>query len=82
MSITTVDFLVEAFIESKRGGAVAEQFLNTYNGDMFEKCNSNALRYIREDVESIFRSNLLNEEVEGELEYYLIRLKAYLNGAE
>ena len=82
MSITTVDFLVEAFIESKRGGVVAEQFLSTFNGYMFEKCNFNALRYIREDVEKILYSELLNEEAEGELEYYLIRLKAHLNGAE
>ena len=49
---------------------------------MFEKCNFNALRYIREDVEKILYSELLNEEAEGELEYYLIRLKAHLNGAE
>jgi hypothetical protein len=81
-SITTVDFLVEAFIESKRGSAVAEQFLSTFNGYMFEKCNINALRYIREDVNKILYSELLNETAQDELQTYRDDLEDYMVGAK
>ena len=82
MSITTVDFLVEAFIAKKHGWAVAEQFLNTYNGEAFEEQNMNALTYIEQTVRDVFRSNLFNEEANDELEDYLTELREYLKEAK
>lgn len=78
MSITTVDFLVEAFIKAKHGWAVSEQFLSTFNGESFEEQNFNALRYIREEVESILKSNLLSEDAHDELQTYRDELEDYM----
>jgi len=78
MSITTVDFLVEAFIKARHGWAVSEQFLNTFNGEEFEKQNINALMYIEESVSSVIKSNLLNENANDELEDYLVEIREYL----
>lgn len=82
MSITTVDFLVEAFIKARHGWAVSEQFLSTFNGESFEEQNINALTYIEESVSSVIKSNLLNEEANDELEDYLVELREYLKEAK
>ncbi len=82
MSITTVDFLVEALIKAKHGWAVSEQFLSTFNGEPFEEQNFNALQYIREEVESILRSKLLSEDAQDELQTYRDDLEDYMVEAE
>jgi len=80
--ITTVDFLVEGYIQKKHGWAVAEQFLNTYNGESFEEQNYNALMYIRESVRDILRSDILSENAHDELQTYCDDLEDYMVGAE
>jgi len=82
MSITTVDFLVEALIKAKHGWAVSEQFLGTFNSEPFEEQNFNALQYIREEVESILRSKLLSEDAQDELQTYRDDLEDYMVEAE
>jgi hypothetical protein len=76
--ITTVDFLVEGYIQKKQGWAVAEQFLSTFNGETFEEQNINALMYIREAVRDILSSNLLSESAHDELQTYCDDLEQYI----
>ena len=76
--ITTVDFLVEGYIQKKHGWAVAEQFLNTYNGESFEEQNYNALAYIRESVRDVLSSDILNEKAHDQLQTYADDLEDYM----
>ena len=76
--ITTVDFLVEGYIQKKHGWAVAEQFLNTYNGESFEEQNYNALAYIRESVRDVLSSDILNEKAHDQLQTYCNDLEQYM----
>ena len=78
MSITTVDFLVEAYIKSKHGWAVSGQFLSPFNGEAFEEQNFNALQYIREAVESVLKSKLLSDDAQDELQTYRDNLEDYM----
>ena len=76
--ITTVDFLVEGYIQKKHGWAVAEQFLNTYNGESFEEQNYNALAIIRESVRDVLSSDILNENAHDQLQTYADDLEDYM----
>lgn len=76
--ITTVDFLVEGYIQKKHGWAVAEQFLDTYNGESFEEQNYNALTYIRESVRDVLSSDLLSETAHDLLQTYCDNLEQYM----
>jgi len=76
--ITTVDFIVEGYIQNKHGWAVAEQFLSTFNGESFEERNYNALMYIRESVRDVLSSDLLSEKAQDELQSYADELEDYI----
>ncbi len=80
MSITTVDFIVEAFIAKRHGWSVAEQFLDTFNGETFEKQNYNALLYIRDTTRDVINSNILNDDSEAALQRYADELEDYIVG--
>jgi hypothetical protein len=59
--ITTKD-VASAFINSKRGGAVAEQFEAIYEDlsqENVSKQNYNALNYIKDDLTVLIRSGVL-----------------------
>ena len=75
MNIETV---INGIIESKHGWAVAEQFIDTWNGEDFEKQNYNALTYIKDTINDLLNSDIFSEEVESELVDYLFKLKDYL----
>lgn len=77
-----VQELVKAVIENNYGWAVADQFNSSYEEDNFERLNGNALTYIKQSIESLLRSNLLNEDAEAEVEWYYIKLKKYLEGEQ
>ena len=70
--------LVRAIIYSHHGWAVADQFEDTFGGESFEEQNDNALRYIRETVEQLLRSELLSETAHDELQSYRDDLEDYL----
>ena len=78
--ITTVDFLVEGYIQKKHGWAVAEQFLSTFNGERFDNQNYNALMYIREAVRDVLSSDILSESAQDELQSYSDELEDYIVG--
>ena len=80
--ITTVDFIVEGYIQKKHGWAVAEQFLSTFNGEVFEEQNYNALMYIRESVRDVLSSDLLSENAHDELQTYSDNLEDYIAEAK
>jgi len=67
--ITTKD-VASAFINSKRGEAVAEQFEAIYEDlsqENVSKQNYNALNYIKDDLTVLIRSGVLAEVVKEEL---------------
>jgi len=67
--LTTQD-IVKAFINSKHGWAVADQFESIFEDcseDNLAKQNLNALRYIKESLTSLIRSEILNEDATDEL---------------
>jgi enamine deaminase RidA (YjgF/YER057c/UK114 family) len=70
--------LVEGYIESKKGGAVSQQFTDSWKDSDFESQNRNALKHIKECVEDIIESDLLNVDVIVELEDYLGDLITFL----
>ena len=70
--------IIEAVIESKHGWAVAEQFVDTWNGEDFEKQNTNALIYIEKTIKSLIGEDIFNEDTEAELVGYLLGLEEYL----
>jgi uncharacterized lipoprotein YajG len=75
--ITTQD-LVSAYIESKHGTAVSEQFNDTFNDSgEFEKQNSNALKLIQSEVNDIVKSEVFDDVFD--LEYYSESLNEYLS---
>ena len=78
----TTQSIVSAFINSKHGWAVAEQFEATFDGESFEEQNMNALTYIEQTVRDVFNSDVLNEEANDELEDYLTQLREYLEEAK
>ena len=74
--------LVKSVIEAEHGRAIAEQFEKTFNNEeKFEEANFNALRYIRNIVEEILRSRILNDYVQDELQEYRDDLEDYMVGA-
>jgi len=75
--ITTLD-LVAAYINSKHGWAVAEQFESTFQGEDFAEQNFNALMYIKQCVDDILKSELLGEFAEEELQDYKDGLEDYI----
>ena len=77
----TVD-LVKAVVNSEHGWAVADQFLSTFNGEVFEEQNYNALMYIRESVRDVLSSDLLSENAHDELQTYSDNLEDYIAEAE
>lgn len=67
--ITTKD-VASAFITSKHGWAVAEQFEDIYNDLSQQKLaeqNYNALKYIRQSIGDLVNSGVLCEESREEL---------------
>ncbi len=80
--ITTVDFIVEGYIQKKHGWSVAEQCLSTFNGESFEEQNFNALMYIRESVRDVLSSDLLSENAQDELQSYADELEDYIVAAK
>ena len=74
--------LVKSVIEAEHGRVIAEQFEKTFNNEeKFEEANFNALRYIRNIVEEILRSRILNDYVQDELQEYRDDLEDYMVGA-
>jgi hypothetical protein len=73
-----IETVINGIIESKHGWTVAEQFVDTWNGEDFEKQNYNALTYIKYTVNDLINSGIFNEDVEGELVDYLLGLERYL----
>ena len=74
--------LVKSVIEAEHGRAIAEQFEKTFNNEeKFEEANFNALRYIRNIIEEILRSRILNDYVQDELQEYRDDLEDYMVGA-
>jgi hypothetical protein len=75
----TTQTIVSAFINSKHGWAVAEQFEATFDGgEPFEKQNYNALLYIRDAARDVVKSNVLSNESEAALEEYIDELEDYI----
>jgi len=75
----TTQTIVSAFINSKHGWAVAEQFEATFDGgEPFEEQNYNALMYIRDAVRDVVKSNVLSNESEAALEEYIDELEDYI----
>lgn len=75
--ITTKE-IAAALIESQHGWAVKEQFEDTWDDNEFDKCNINALILIQRTMRELFKSDILNETANDELEDYLIELNNYL----
>lgn len=71
--------LVRSFINSYHGWAVADQFEDTFTGEPFEIQNGNALRYIKDCVQSILNDRLLSDDAQEELSEYLVNLSDYLS---
>ena len=74
----TTQTIVSAFINSKHGWSVAEQFEATFDGEDFEEQNINALTYIKQAVKDILNSGILDIDANDELEDYLSELRNYL----
>jgi hypothetical protein len=74
--------LVKAVINDQHGWAVADQFEDTFNGDPFEDQNYNALSYIHETITDLLGSDLLSDSSNREVQEYLDKLEAYMNGVE
>ena len=73
-----IEEIISGIIESKHGWAVAEQFVDTWNGEDFEKQNINTLTYIKYTVNDLINSDIFNEDIEAELVGYLLGLEEYL----
>lgn len=74
--------LISAVIDSQHGWAVSEQFEATFDGESFEVQNYNALRYIRDTVETLLQSDLLSDTAQDILQTYRDELEDYMVGAE
>ena len=74
----TTQTIVSAFINSKHGWAVSEQFEATFDGEAFEEQNYNALMYIRESVRDVLNSDILSENTHDELQEYADNLEDYI----
>ena len=70
--------IIGAVIESKHGWAVGEQFVSTWDGEDFEKQNTNALIYIEKTIKSLIGEDIFSEDTEAELVGYLLGLEEYL----
>lgn len=70
--------LVKGLITSAHGWAVADQFEDTFNGEGFEKQNSNALVYIRSFIQGLLKSDLLSDDAQEELQDYVDDLEDFL----
>lgn len=77
--INTTD-ITKAYINSKHGWAVAEQFQDTFEqNESFERQNSNALKYICETVKELIMSKILSDDATEELQSYYEDVFNYLN---
>ncbi len=77
-----IEQLIESYINSKHGWAVAEQFRTTWQNaviSVFEEQNYNALQYIKEAVVEILDAELLSEDAQDDLDAYFYSLNIYLN---
>lgn len=75
-----VETLTESYIRQRHGWAVAEQFMDTFEGQSFDEQNSVALNHIGECVADIINADILNEPAKDELQTYLDSLKDYIVG--
>lgn len=76
-----VQVLVEGYIHSTLGWAVAEQFMNSWenpSAEVFEQQNYNALRLIRDEVGKILDCELLADYAQAKLDSYFYKLNTYL----
>jgi len=72
--------ITKAFIDSKHGWAVAEQFEVTFEqSESFERQNTNALIYIRDMVKDLLNSKILNDDANDELKSYYEDISNYLD---
>ena len=75
----TLTNLVSSYINSQHGWAVRDQFEATFEGaEDLGLQNLNALHYIKESVDELLNSRLLDEDEAFELVVYYERLAAYL----
>jgi hypothetical protein len=76
--VTTVE-LIASYINSKHGWAVAEQFESTFNGESFDEQNFNALKYIKDTVNNVLKSDVLSLESQDELQEYQSKMEEYFS---
>lgn len=78
----TTQSLVKAYIDSKQGWAIADQFNNIYE-DYSEKnlCkqNINALQYIQEELNELINSDVLSKNSINDIETIYNELDTFLN---
>jgi hypothetical protein len=76
--VTTVE-LIASYINSKHGWAVAEQFESTFNGESFDEQNFNALKYIKDTINNVLKSDVLSLESQDELQEYQSKMEEYFS---
>lgn len=77
--VTVLD-LVKSYINSKHGWAVADQFESVYEDRSEENIgeqNLNALKYIKDTLRDIIKSNILSEDDVWELNSIIDKLDDY-----
>ena len=77
----TLDELLLAVIEGTHGGAVGEQFEDTWNGEPADEQNGNAMEMIIDTLQDLADAELLSEWAQRDLVEYLDKVKGEL-GAE
>lgn len=73
--------LIAAFIDSKQGWAVREQFEDTFeetSEENFDEQNRNALALIEEVCSRLLKSEILCEDSQNDLEEYVYALRLHL----
>jgi hypothetical protein len=79
----TLNQIIKSVINSEHGWAVAEQFEDTFNGELFEEQNINALNYIKNCLKwNIMENNVFNDAAMEEIKEYYDNLVEYLEEAK
>lgn len=73
---------VSHIINGEHGWAVADQFDKTFEGNQFNKCNYNALLYIRNTLDDIINDEIFNYDLIEELQEYRDNLEDYIVGGD
>lgn len=74
----TLQELTSAFISTRHGWAVAEQFNHSYETNDFKSQNPNALEYIKNCIKDLLESDLLAESETEDLVGYYQDLKQHI----